>query len=315
MLQCGQNLKLRKAEKSMQQEMQRWLEAMGQPSGAYTGGKAAFEKSYAYPDYTVELYVQPNGAGTTQRVMKVFPAGMKGPFPAVAVPFYFPEAMLGFEPDTGEALPRYAGVEMMVQLAKRGYACASADAYYMTYIQSDKGQGVNFASWKSAGEALRRDHPGWSGMGKLVADTKLLIDTLAEDPRVDADRIGIAGHSLGGKMAFYTGCLDGRVKAILASDMGLGWDQTNWRDIWYWGDQVETLIAAGMDHAGLLGCGGKPFCLIAGEFDNMDSWDLMCRAPGYEAGDERLKIINHATGHRPPMWALEEGYDFLDRWM
>ena len=292
-----------------------WLEALGEPSYGFKAEPLKLRKKYEYPAFAAELYEQKNGPDTVQRVMKVFPAGVKTPCPAVAVPFYFPEAMLGFEPETGEELPYYAGVELMVQLAKRGYASASADAYHLTYLQSDKERG-DFSRWKDAGEAVLREHPHWTGMGKLVSDTKLLVDALAEDPRVDADRIGIAGHSLGGKMAFYAGCLDERVKVILSSDMGLGWDQTNWRDVWYWDNKVEALIAKGMDHADLLGCtGGKPFCLIAGEFDNMDSWDMMCKAPGYAPEEGKLKIINHATGHRPPMYALQEGYDFLDRWL
>ena len=71
-----------------------------------------------------------------------------------------------------------------------------------------------------------------------------------------------------------------------------------------------------MDHSGLLGSAApKPFCLIAGQYDNEDSWKMMCSAPGYEENSGRLKIINHATGHRPPMEALEEGYAFLDKWL
>ena len=40
---------------------------------------------------------------------------------------------------------------------------------------------------------------------------------------------------------------------------------------------------------------------------------IMRRAKGYEKHPERLKLINHATGHRPPRSATEEGYRFLDR--
>ena len=150
-----------------------------------------------------------------------------------------------------------------------------------------------------AGEALAHDWPEWSGVGKLVADTRLLVDILVADSRVDSARIGIIGHSLGGKMAFYTGCLDSRIKVIVASDFGIGWDQTNWRDPWYWGEKLKDLRAKGMDHAGLLSLsGGKPFCLIAGEFDDASSGTMMRRAKGYERNPERLVLVNHATGHR-----------------
>ena len=294
---------------------EQWLRAIGKPSCDFTPGPMTLITRYDFPDFDAELYSQPNGPGTAQRLMMVFPKRIAAPCPAVAVPFYFPEAMLGFEPDTGELLPMYAGIEMMLHLVRRGYVCACADCYHLTYYESTRERG-EFARWREAAAALRQDHPGWSGVGKLIADTQLVIDALCADERVDAESIGIAGHSLGGKMAFYTGCVDERVKVILSSDFGMGWDQTNWRDKWYWGSQVDELIADGMDHSGLLGAsGGKPMALLAGEADDDSSFEMMRRAPGYTPGDGKFLFINHATGHRPPAWALREGYDFLDRWL
>jgi len=142
------------------------------------------------------------------------------------------EQMLGMDPATGEPIPRCAHDCIMRHLVQRGYVTASADSYHITYMESEK-PFDDFSRWKDAGEKLRCDHPNWSGVGKLISDTQLLLDALCADKRVDSSRVGIAGHSLGGKMAFYTGCLDSRVKAILASDFGIGWDQTNWRDVWY----------------------------------------------------------------------------------
>jgi len=133
---------------------------------------------------------------------------------------------------------------------------------------------------------------------------------------VDASRIGIAGHSLGGKMAFYTGCLDERVKVILASDFGFGWDQTNWDDPWYWGEKLNELRAQGFEHASLLAAAApKPFCLLAGEYDNEDSRQMILAAPYYKEHPERAFVLNHATGHRPPKYAKDAGYGFLDHWL
>ena len=59
-------------------------------------------------------------------------------------------------------------------------------------------------------------------------------------------------------MAFYAGCLDHRIKVIVASDFGIGWDQTNWNEAWYWGDRLKDVRARGMDHSDLLSlAGGK----------------------------------------------------------
>ena len=294
---------------------QKWLDEIGYPSENSFDSSLTLLAKFDEPEFDAELYSQPNGKGTAQRLLFLFPKNLSKPAPAVLVPFYFPEAMVGYDPATGESLPRYEKVAMMLHLVRRGYITVSADAYHLTYIQSDLDR-MNFGRWREASQALMKDHPNWTGIGKLIHDTRLMTDALLADPRVDKNHIGITGHSLGGKMAFYSGCLDDRIHAILASDFGIGWDQTNWRDLWYWGNKVDTLAAKGMDHTGLLASAApKPFCLIAGLYDNDESWQMMCRAPGYTPGDGRLKIINHATGHRPPIEALNEGYDFLDEWL
>lgn len=293
---------------------QKWLNALGVPSQNGNLGQTELIGSFATDEFDAEWYRQPNSVGRSQRVLVLFPKSLSAPAPAVAIPFYFPEALLAFDHATGEELPYYKGLEMMLHLVRRGYVVASADAYHLTYVESDKDRG-DFTRWKDAAAALRADHPNYSGVAKLVDDTKLMIDLIAADKRVDSDRIGIAGHSLGGKMAFYTGCLDERVKAILASDFGIGWHQTNWNDEWYWGKDAARLEAEGFDHSELLSIAQKPFCLIAGLYDTDESREITLRADGYENDGEKFKFINHATGHRPPMWALDEGYDFLDKWV
>lgn len=283
---------------------------------AYKFGKSCkMTETISLDEFDIEYLVQKNGAGTSQRVLKVFPKNFSGKIPAVVVPFYFPEAMLGFDPRTGEKLAGYAGIEMMTHLARRGIASISGESYHLTYIDSEKPRD-DFSRWQDAGQKLNRDWPIWSGMGKLVSDTRLLIDLLEEDPRIDVDRIGIAGHSLGGKTAFYTGCLDPRVKVILASDFGFLWEQSNWEKCWYWGNKLERLKAEGLDNTSLLSeSHGKPFFLIAGKFDDERSHEAMLRAEGYGDCPERLGFLNHATGHRPPMWALEKGYEFIEKYL
>jgi len=264
---------------------------------------------YACSDFDVEVYSQANGPNTRQRVMMVVPRGLKGKAPCVIAPFYFPEAMLGFDPSNGTNLTFYAGITYMSDLAQRGYITLSADAYHLTY-------GKAAGSWRKAAEALNADWPSWTGVGKLSFDTRLLVDFAAADSRVDANRIGMIGHSLGGKMAFYAGLTDSRIKVVVASDFGLGWTQTNWSDPWYWGEKLVVARQQGLSHVDLLSqSGGKPFCLIAGEADDADSGWLMKSAKGYEGREERLLFVHHAKGHRPPPDATEKGYAFLDRYL
>lgn len=289
-------------------------------------GYAAFAHSvtvagkYDCGAFTVTSLRQANGPGTWQRVFVATPKDGAAKHPAVVAPFYFPEAMLGFDPATGSVesplalsrtnLTSYSEIAYMSVLAKRGYVVATADSYHLTYAVSNAPANA-WAKWGHAARALKRDWPGWSGVGKLVFDTKLLVDLLVGMKEVDAARIGIIGHSLGGKMAFYTGCLDKRIKVVVASDFGIGWDQTNWSDVWYWGDALAAIRKSGFDNSRFLArAGGKPFCLIAGKYDDASSGALVRRVPGYEG--DRFLFVNHATGHRPPLWASESGYRFLD---
>ena len=292
----------------------KWLDAIGAPETPTPRGEARLVSTFSLDGLVGEWYTQSTGDGRYQRVLMLLPKALAGKAPAVVVPFYFPEAMLGHDPAMGEELPRYRGLEMMRHLAERGYITVSADAYHLSYIDSEKERG-DFSRWQDAADALRRAHPAYRGIGKLVDDTRLLVDLLAVDARVDSARIGIAGHSLGGKMAFYTGCLDDRISAILASDFGIGWHQTNWDADWYWGSALARLEAEGFEHSELLTVGGKPFFLIAGLYDTDESYEIMRRAEGYREGDGRLGFFNHATGHRPTPEALLAGYEFLDRFL
>lgn len=299
----------------MNNARQTWLKWMGEPTNYAFDHTLTFVKKYEKPEYDAEVYIQANGVGTAQRLIKAFPKNMTGPVPCVIVPYYFPEAMLGTDPETDEVLTDYMEVAMMLHLVRRGYAVASAEAFHLTYVTRGRDP-ETFRPWLDSANALLADHPNWTGISKLVRDTQLVIDVMADDPRVDASRIGIAGHSLGGVMSFYTGCLDERIKVILASDFGMDWDRTNWRDPWYWGAKVEQLKAAGLDHSSLLGAAApKPMMLFAGKYDNDDSYKMMLAAPGYEGKEDRLGFINHATGHRPPADVQEKGYEFLDKWL
>ena len=293
-----------------------WTAALSVPKGYLFARRATLVRTWTFSEFTVESYRQANGPGTEQRVFLVVPRNRPAKCLAVAVPFYYPEAMLGFDPETGETLPRFKGVTMLADLARRGFIAASADAYHLTYRVGAAEPRDDFRRWKKAAEAFSRDWPGWTGIGKLTADTRLVIDLLAADPRVDAARIGIIGHSLGGKMAFYAGCLDPRVKAIVTSDWGIDWDRTNWTDPWYWGvARVAAMKAVGRTHADLLAfAGGKPFMLIAGKYDDAASARAITdKVPACRAHPERCVVLDHASGHRPPPHALEAGYRFLEK--
>ena len=299
----------------MNLDKKKWIDALGYPKNKFEANQAVLIKKYSFDECDAEVYHQKNGENTFQKIIMVFPKDITTPRPAVIVPFYFPEAMLGMDIETGEELPKYKNIEMMLHLVRRGYIAACAQTFHLTYYKSNRGI-YDFYRWTEASKLLLKDNPNWTGMAKLIFDTKLLTDLIESDSRVNSDKIGIAGHSLGGKMAFYSGCLDDRIKVILASDFGIRWEQSNWSDNWYWGDKVDRLIQDKMDHVNLLNiAGGKPFFLIAGEFDDDSSFEFMKMATVYNGKEEKLGFINHATGHRPTLEALSMGYDFIDKYL
>ncbi len=297
----------------MSKKIELLQEIIGKPSGKNYLESPKLQAVYDKEDLIVEEYSQVDGQGRIQRIMLAIPKNLNCIAPAVIVPFYFPEGMLGFNPKTNEKIDRFKHLDIMLHLVKRGYITVSSDAYYLTF-KGDNSIPSSDNPWICASSRLIEENPSWSGIGKLIYDTKLLIDLLVNDNRVDSAKIGVAGHSLGGKMAFYAGCLDGRIKVILASDFGFKWEQSNWDDPWYYGDKLQKIKKLGINHADLLEFSQKPFCLLAGEYDNDLSLKEIRKAKGYES-DEKLLFINHASGHYPPIQAIEKGYDFLDKYL
>ena len=213
-----------------------WKKFIGNPSYKSFDNTIKFLNEYEFNGIVYEYYTQANGMDgegntTFQEVVISRPKNLNGKAPAVVIPFYFAELMLGFDPKTGIKNEKAGVYPFAGELSKLGFITISAEAYHLTYIKDDTADHMDYYRWGKCATKLLKDHPDWSGMGKLISDTKLLVDFLVGDDRVDSDKIAIMGHSLGGKMAFYTGCLDERIKVVVASDFGILYDQTNYKDV------------------------------------------------------------------------------------
>lgn len=289
-------------------DINHWHEMIGKPNRYGFKPCLRLVRSFETIDFYGELFEQANGPGTVQKTLLMLPKTINEKLPAVVVPFYYPDRAAGYDLDTLEPTNE-SGIAMALHLVRRGYVTITAEAYHLTYrnLELDR---QDFSRWRLSAERLLDNHPDWTGIGKLIADTQLLVDVLYADPRIDSERIGIVGHSLGGKVALYVGCLDHRIKALLCSDFGIDWDRTNWSEPWYWGEKLNKLKSANMDHSELLRIAGlKPIVFIAGLYDNEGALDFLIRA-GYSDSSKYL-FINHASGHHPPLEVLEQGYDFL----
>lgn len=97
--------------------------------------------------------------------------------------------------------PDSANLAYGKELAQRGYVVLAPD--YPSFGQS---RDYDFGSDQYE-----------SGTMAGLANHIYCVDVLAAHPAVDADRIGVIGHSLGGHNAIFLGAFDERVKVIVAS--------------------------------------------------------------------------------------------------
>ena len=142
----------------------------------------------------------------------------KGKRPAVVTVFY--------EPETAVGLGKNPHRDFALQLARRGFVTLSIGSTettnnrtYATYYPSIE---------KATVQPL-------SMLGCAAANA---WHVLAERPEVDARRIGIVGHSYGGKWAMFASCLFDKFAAAAWSDPGIMFDirpSVNYWEPWYLG--------------------------------------------------------------------------------
>lgn len=142
----------------------------------------------------------------------------EGPMPAVVTVFYEPETAIGLR---GEYR------DFAYQLAKRGFVTLSIGT-------TEASQAQTYALyWPSLDDAKVQP---LSMLGYAAANAWYV---LASRPEVDAARIGIVGHSFGGKWAMFASCLFDKFAAAAWSDPGIVFDDTrpsiNYWEPWYLG--------------------------------------------------------------------------------
>jgi len=175
-------------------------------------------------NFTQYPVVVPIAAQRSEKGYLMIPNG-KGPFPAVFIPFYDPETSAGLE---GKAHRDFA-----YQLAKKGFVTLSigapgGDARKPLLPDGAKCQPLSYLGYISANAWL----------------------ALAELPEVDASRIGIMGHSYGGKWAMFGSCLWEKYACAVWSDPGIVFDETrksiNYWEPWYLGNEPGAVPKRGL---------------------------------------------------------------------
>jgi Esterase FrsA-like len=144
----------------------------------------------------------------------------EGRRPAVLVVYYEPETSAGLNP---AQLHR----DFALQLSRRGFVTLSIGTpggnAWKPEVRSAQCQPLSYHAYVAANV--------WAGLTQL--------------PEVDPDRIGVMGHSYGGKWALFAGALWSRFAAVAVSDPGIVFDEkrsnVNYWEPWYLGLDPKNL--------------------------------------------------------------------------
>jgi len=197
------------------------------------------------------------------------------PWPAVIVVFY--------DPETGAGLGRER-LDFGLQLAKRGFAALSVGMPASLYYP----------------DKTKAELQPLSALAYAAANC---YNALVTVPGVDPARVGITGHSYGGKWAMFAACLYDKFACAAWSDPGIVFDETrpnvNYWEPWYlgyeWGIERERGVPA-HDNPRT----GAYKKMIEDGFDLHELHALMAPRPflvsgGSEDPPERWKALNHTV--------------------
>jgi len=167
-----------------------------------------------------------------------------------------------------------------------------------------------------------------SGTLKAVWDNQRAVDLLASLPEVDAERIGVIGHSLGGHNAIFTALTELRLKAIVSS---CGFTRLDRDDVPSWnGPRYLPRIATEFENDAArlpfdfteLVAVLAPRAFLACAATEDDDFDVRgVREVMAEAGkvyklldaEAKLQAEYPASPHDFPESARKRAYEFLDR--
>ncbi|MDA0746488.1 MAG: dienelactone hydrolase family protein [bacterium] len=293
---------------------QRWNTVLGTPSFDIFDMRSEAVQTFEQPGYTGTVFKQPTGPETRQTLLLMEPTERRAsPSPGMVIPFYEPDRMAGISLETLEPITEAPNIQFARHLVQQGYVVVCSQAFpYNTVPEPEDNKG--FAWWQAGAEKLLSDNPDWTGMGKLAWDASRAVDLLLDQHDIDHDRIGIMGHSLGGKIALYTGALDERLQATICSDPGIGFAFTNWDAPWYLGEQIDRPDFALAHHHLLALHAPRPFFLFGGEADRPATWQYILEAQKvYDlyGCKEAIGFYHHGAGHRPTEESLHISYRWL----
>ena len=244
-----------------------------------------------------------------------------GPFPAVFVPFY--------EPLSSTAQNEKRMVAFAYDLTKRGFVTLSIGS---------PGGDARKPEVKGGGAKEAKVLQPLSYLAYVAANG---YNALAAMPNVDPKRIGIVGHSYGGKWAMFGSCLYDKYAAAVWSDPGIVWDEprsnVNYWEPWYLGldpkathkpglvtkdnprtGAYKTLFETGHDLTELHALmAPRPFLVSGGAEDGPQRWVALNHAVAVNkllGHTDRVGMTNRKT-HTPTPESNEVIYSFFEHFL
>jgi hypothetical protein len=245
------------------------------------------------PDYQEKIYV-----------MIPADADRSRPLPVVLVPYYDVDTPAGRNMGGRQTTP--VGTRAFGHLAvQQGMAAVAIRWFGESYGENSSEVVAN----------LETRHPDVTGLGKWVWDSQRLLDYIQTRPEFDSQRIGMIGHSLGGKMTLYAAAMDERIRAAVSSEPGIGLGFSNYDDFWYLGEKIRE-VPPGSDHQELLALiAPRPFLLIGGDSADTDkSWHYINAARQVYSllgRPENIGYVNHRKGHSPTPESVSVAMEWL----
>lgn len=95
------------------------------------------------------------------------------------------------------------------QLCRRGYVVIAPEHFVSGERIPEKG------AYDTT--AFHERHPDWTAVGKFNFEHRIAVDVLLTREEVDAENLGVMGHSLGGHGAYYLAAYDERLKACVCN--------------------------------------------------------------------------------------------------
>ncbi|MDE7387417.1 MAG: S9 family peptidase [Muribaculaceae bacterium] len=257
-----------------------WMSVIGEWPAVIKGQPMQFLDSVKcddYTRYTVSLEWLP---GQTTTGYLLVPDSVVSPTPAVVTFFY--------EPETSAGLTDNPHRDFALQLVRHRFITLSLGSSETT---ADKTYGLYYPSI---------DNPAMESLSAMAYAAANAFEALTLDSRVDAARVGVMGHSYGGKWAMFASCLYDKFACAVWGDPGIVFDESkggyiNYWEPWYLGYRPRPWQDTWQDD-GYLNREGAYGKLRADGHDLHELHALMAPRPflvsgGYSDGPERLPVL------------------------